>query len=266
MATVDASTLFAIAQRYHGTRADTQNRVVSAIGPILQSTLDKYEITLILRAAHFLAQICHECQDFTAVEELGPPDYFLKYDGRYGNNEPGDGERYKGRGLIQLTFKDNYKTYGDLIGVDLIANPSLAAEPNNALLIACEFWNKLDLSALADNDDIITITKKINGGLNGIDQRRAYLSTAKNVLAGLAAKDVAGTIPDPQADPVLHRGDTIAEVSDVQRLLSAAGYAVTIDGSFGPGTEAAVKQMQTDNGLSPDGIVGPATWQKLRSN
>lgn len=272
MLQVDGGTLKAIAQHYHGVRAATQDRVVSGIGPILSETLGKYEINTPLRIAHFLAQMCHECADFTAVDEQGEQSYFKQYENRNGNSQPGDGYKFRGRGLIQLTFKSNYEQYGNYIKVDLLSNPDLASEPKNALLIACEYWKHKSLNDLADQDDIIDITKKINGGQNGIDSRRKYLSKAKDVLAGLSAKSLspdrlpaASSSDSSHVDPILHRGCTDPEVADLQRFLGRVGYKVTVDGIFGHGTEVAVVDFQKNNGLSSDGIVGQKTWNQLRA-
>ena len=124
-----------------------------------------------------------ECQNFTAMEEQGERAYFDQYNGRIGNFPPDDGYNFRGRGLIQLTGRDNYAYYGPLVFCDLVTQPDMAAEPRIALLIAGEFWKRLALNDLADEDDIIDVTHRINGGLNGIEQRRAYLARAKPVLA-----------------------------------------------------------------------------------
>ena len=91
-----------------------------------------------------------------------------------GNTEIGDGAKFKGRGLIMLTGRYNYQRYGDLIGVDLIKIPELAAEPDNAWFIAVLFWTVKGLNELADVDDIEGITKKINGGLGGLEGRKKW--------------------------------------------------------------------------------------------
>jgi putative chitinase len=100
-----------------------------------------------------------------------------------GNTEDGDGAKYIGRGLIQLTGKDNYKAFGDAIGEDLVANPELVQEPRYAAISAGWFWNKRGLNALADVMDIATMTKRINGGSIGIDDRKAKIAMVLNTIS-----------------------------------------------------------------------------------
>jgi putative chitinase len=104
------------------------------------------------------------------------------YAGRMGNTEDGDGAKYIGRGLIQLTGKENYANCGSAIGVDLVANPDLLSTPKYAALSAGWFWNRRGLNALADADDIDTITKRINGGLIGIADRKAKVEMVSKYL------------------------------------------------------------------------------------
>ena len=106
------------------------------------------------------------------------------YGGRadLGNTEDGDGWKFSGKGLIQLTGRNNYKTCGDALGVDLIANPELLIEPEYAALSAGWFWNKRGLNALADNEDWNTITKRINGGTHGLQDRIDRTHKAMDIL------------------------------------------------------------------------------------
>lgn len=145
-----------------------------------QETLEKHGINTPERLRHFLAQMGHESASFTASEERPSKhsgNNFQNYDpgtrvGRIlGNTQPGDGARFKGRGLIQLTGRDNYRRYGKMIGVDLENNPELAAEPEVALAIAAAYWESKGLNELADSGNIKQITKRINGGYNGYKDR-----------------------------------------------------------------------------------------------
>ena len=107
------------------------------------------------------------------------------YEGKLGNNQPGDGPRFKGRGLIQLTGRDNYNAYGKAKGIDYTTQAAaklLATNPVVAVDVACWFWTLLSLNALADKDDVTEITKKINGGFNGLEKRKAFLARAKFFL------------------------------------------------------------------------------------
>jgi putative chitinase len=136
------------------------------------------------RAAHFLAQTSVESGGFRWLEELGGAEYLARYDGRadLGNVRPGDGARFRGRGLIQLTGRANYATFGDRLGIDLIADPARAAEPDTAVRLALTFWTDRDLNRLADLGRIEAITRRINGGLNGIAERRTAYAVAIGVL------------------------------------------------------------------------------------
>ena len=134
-----------------------------------------------LRMAHFLAQTGHESGDLLYTEELASGQ---AYEGRtdLGNTQAGDGPKFKGRGLIQLTGRANYVAYGASIGKDLTIDgnwTSIASDPSLAVDVACWFWTKHNLNALADNDDIETITKRVNGGLNGLPDRQDHLERAK---------------------------------------------------------------------------------------
>ncbi|MEG2462483.1 MAG: glycoside hydrolase family 19 protein, partial [Acinetobacter sp.] len=103
------------------------------------------------------------------------------YEGRkdLGNVNKGDGVRYKGRGPIQLTGRANYRRYGQQLGIDFENNPEIVAIPSVGLLVACKFWADNNLNALADQDDVAMITRRINGGLNGFEDRKNKLSMIK---------------------------------------------------------------------------------------
>jgi len=106
----------------------------------------------------------------------------LVYGGRYGNNLNGDGWKYRGRGLKQVTFKSNYEACGKALGLDLINEPDLLLETRNAARSAGWFWKANNLNRFADNGDFAGLTKAINGGLNGIEDRRARLKVAEDAL------------------------------------------------------------------------------------
>ena len=256
MAILNANIMRAIAPRFSGEYGTRQAEIIDAVGPVLEAMLTEYAMNTDIRAAHFLAQTCHESAGFRTTEEFASGS---AYEGRkdLGNTQPGDGPRYKGRGLIQLTGRANYVEYGEALGLGLVDHPETAADPVISLRIGCEFWKRRGLNQVADRDDIETITRRINGGLNGLDDRKAYLAKAKAALGGVAAPGASA------ATPVLRRGDKNASVSLLQTKLNAAGYQVGTDGDFGPGTDAAVKQFQAAKGLTADGIVGPRTWTAL---
>lgn len=257
---VDGEVLHQIAPRVSGAKLVHQTAIIDALSDALQSTLTSFEITSRLRIAHLLAQACHESDGFcTTVEYASGRAYERRAD--LGNTQPGDGPRFKGRGLFQLTGRANYKAYGDKLGVDLVADPDAAAEPVMSLRIACEYWKERKINPPADADDVITVTRKINGGTNGIEMRRAYLAKAKAALVRLEAMTIAST--DPKKPAVLRRGSKGEEVAALQARLKAAGYPVAIDADFGAATELAVMHFQAANKLDADGIAGPATLGKL---
>ena len=170
----------------------------------------KYDISTPLRRAAFIGQCAHESGNFkkleenlnysperlmqvwpsrfpdmaTAVKYAHQPQLLANkvYAGRMGNTQEGDGYAYRGRGLIQMTGKDMYANCGSGIGVDLIGSPDRLLDPKYAALSAGWFWNKKGLNALADSQDYETITKRINGGLNGLDDRKTKIAKAISVL------------------------------------------------------------------------------------
>ncbi|AFL90430.1 putative chitinase [Terriglobus roseus DSM 18391] len=132
-----------------------------------------------LRQSHFLAQVGHESGELRYTEELASG---TAYEGRkdLGNTQPGDGARFKGRGLIQLTGRTNYAAFGKAVGLNLIANPKqVATESRLSVDAATWFWTTHHLNALADKDDTLALTKRINGGTNGLADREAKLKRAK---------------------------------------------------------------------------------------
>lgn len=168
--------------------APSANRaLIEALAPALARELPAANITTPLRVAHFLAQAAHETDGFRTLTEYGDIHYFLRYENRsdLGNLHPGDGARYHGRGIFQLTGRYNYRTIGAKLGIDLEAHPELAADPEISVQIACLYWNDRNLSPLADQDNIEAITKRINGGSLGLQSRRIYLARAKHQLEDL---------------------------------------------------------------------------------
>lgn len=135
-----------------------------------------------LREAAFIAQLAHESGGFYYVKELASGG---AYEGRkdLGNIEIGDGVKYKGRGLIQITGRANYEKCGLALDLPLLATPQLLEEPDNACRSAGWYWSTHGLNELADKGDFLLITKRINGGTNGLQDRLAYYDRAKTVLA-----------------------------------------------------------------------------------
>ena len=177
----------------------------------LEETFAKYDISTPARQAAFIGQCAHESGNFKILQEnlnysaeglmkTWPSRFPNKeiadqyarqpakiagkvYNGRLGNTNEEEAAKYLGRGLIQLTGKENYANCGSGINVDLLADPTLLLDPRYATLSAGWFWNKKGLNALADTGDAVTITKRINGGALGLDDRLAKTDKALRVLA-----------------------------------------------------------------------------------
>lgn len=156
---------------------DKLERLIGA----LNDTMAKYAINTPLRICHFIAQIAHESDGFYTTEEYADGSAYEWRDD-LGNTQKGDGRRYKGRGLMQITGRANYAEISRDLGVDFVGNPVLLATPQYAALGAGWFWNKRNLNFFADRDNFEKITRIINGGTNGFDDRYRYLMRGKQVF------------------------------------------------------------------------------------
>ena len=158
--------------------------------PVLNTAMVRYQIVGSLRMAAFIAQIGHESGQLRYVREMGSDQYLSKYDTgslarRLGNTPEadGDGQKYRGRGLIQITGRANYAECGEALGLDLVNHPELLEKPQHACMSAAWFWASRGLNTLADAGKFDTITRRINGGQNGAADRRALYAQALKVLA-----------------------------------------------------------------------------------
>jgi putative chitinase len=153
--------------------------------PALVAAMAAAAIDTPLRRAHFLAQVAHESGGLRWLEELASG---AAYEGRadLGNDRPGDGPRFKGRGLIQLTGRANYGAFERAVGRDLTSSTAAAAQVAHdaelCVRAATWYWTRHGLNALADADGLAAVTRRINGGLNGLDDRAKYLARAKAVF------------------------------------------------------------------------------------
>lgn len=150
---------------------------------------DTFGINTPLRMAHFLGQVLHETNGLTCTQEMGSSKYFEKYEqGKLaqmlGNTQHGDGERYKGRGLIMITGRANYKAYqrSKYCNGDIMNEPELLEMPCGAVKSGMWWWKNHGCNALADKDDVLALTKKINGGTNGLESRAEWTKKCKKVL------------------------------------------------------------------------------------
>lgn len=262
MIPVDSQTMREVAPILSGDNADRQVRIIAGVGEVLRPTLEGYGIASRLRIAHFLGQTCEESAGFRTTEEFASGE---AYEGRkdLGNVRKGDGPLFKGRGLLQLTGRANYREYGEALGVDLEHHPEMAGEPVLSLRIACEYWKRRRINDACDRDDIIAVTRLINGGTNGLSERRLYTARAKTAVARLEGIQLSGASTGEETRPVLHRGSKGNAVADLQGMLRDLGFKLAIDGDFGPATEVAVTRFQADHRLRADGLVGPRTWAAL---
>ncbi|WP_339473965.1 glycoside hydrolase family 19 protein [Pseudomonas sp. RL_5y_Pfl2_69] len=154
--------------------------------PVLNTAMNRYQIIGTKRVAAFIAQIGHESGQLKYVKEIwGPTAAQAKYEGRkdLGNTVAGDGSKYRGRGLIQITGRANYMACGEGLGLDLIKQPELLEKPQHACMSAAWFWATKGLSILADAGQFDKITQRINGGQNGAADRQALYARALKVLA-----------------------------------------------------------------------------------
>lgn len=158
---------------YHSTAV--AGRVISIYNSTLHNEMEKGEINNRARICHFLAQILHESGELRYTEELASGE---EYEDRadLGNNRPGDGVRFKGRGLIQLTGRANYRAYSYFTGQNFLDNPKAISELPHSVGVAVWYWTTRRLNSLADAGDFEGITRAINGGLNGMENRWRYLN------------------------------------------------------------------------------------------
>ena len=186
------------------------SQVAGVFVPVLNATMNRYQIVGQKRIAAFIAQVGHESGQLTRlVENLNysaeavrknwssrfsmelasavarKPEQIanIAYGNRMGNTDPGDGWKYRGRGLIQITGKNNYQLCGEALGLDLLAQPELLVKPQNACMAAAWFWATNGLNTLADAGKFDAITQRINGGQNGAADRQALYARALKVLA-----------------------------------------------------------------------------------
>jgi putative chitinase len=179
-----------------------------------------------------------------------------------GNTKAGDGWLFRGRGLKQLTGRENYTNFAKSVNMTAEQAAVYVATEKGAIESAAWFWNAKNLNPIADTDDVTKMTKIINGGNIGLADRQARYSKAMSVLGS------------PVALAEVHdNDDNDMDVSDIGTLrkgskgegvkIMQAALGVTADGAFGPGTEAKLKAWQAANGLTADGIAGPMTLEKL---
>jgi putative chitinase len=241
------------------------------------------------RAAHLFGQCSHESGQFTRVVEslhyktgarifavfgrkhftdIANAEHFARNQEKLGNHvyanrmengdaASGDGFRFRGRGYLQLTGRENYRKFGARLGIDLIKNPELATDPATAWLVAGTYFATRSRSGKttlewADEDNVEMVTRIVNGGTNALEDRRTKTAKAQVVLTG-------GSFT-----PTLKRGDDGPLVERLQTLLTRNDFPPgAIDGDFGKKTLKALKDFQAARGLPQTGIADAAVWEKL---
>ena len=275
------------------------NKNVDAWHAALVEVMPKYGINTERRAAHFISQCAHESGNFRTLEEnlnysekalnavfgryfgAAPKrnaaeyarnpekianyvyqDEFRSKGGQMGNVKEGDGWLFRGRGLKQLTGRNNYTGFGKSIGMTAEEAAEYVATPKGAVESACWFWDTNKLNTIADTDDVVKMTKRINGGNIGLADRQARYKKAMEVFGNPVSIAEATDDDDNDMDVsdigTLRKG---AKGEGVKMMQEALGIGA--DGAFGPGTERALKAWQAANGLTADGIAGPKTLEKL---
>lgn len=214
----------------------------------LLDTAWAYSINRPLRLSHWLAQLGHESGELKYSEEIASG---RAYEWRkdLGNTKAGDGVKHKGYGPIQITGKYDQTKYFKYIGKpELINTPSvIATNPAMGADAAGWYWvygKTVDLNRIADKDNVTLITKLVNGGYNGLDDRKRLLTLCKRAV------NTQGTL----------------KLQKTLNALSALGSrwpALVPDGKFGPQTASVVREMQAEYAIKPTGDVDIKTWNKL---
>lgn len=230
----------------------------------LNAAMEEYDIRTLKRAAAFIAQLAHESGQFQFMEEIwGPTAAQKRYEPvtslsrQLGNRQPGDGKRFKGRGPIQITGRANYSRYGELLGVDLAAQPELAAKPELGFRIAGLFWSRNGLNAPADAGDFERVTRRINGGLNGFEDRKHFHAKALAVLGA--------TMPDrpaavPRSAPANPRSGATPQ-EDFNRGAEAIHQALGADAAEAPAARGATRDADADD--KPSGARAAAGRKRV---
>ena len=277
-----------------------QGRYIQAFVGSL-GVLERYEISTPLRIGHFLGQGLIETgwlrytsenlnyreealrKTFSfyrnhpdrAREHAGKPELIANtvYGGRMGNTQPGDGWKFRGRGFIQLTGRDNYQRYGQLAGMDLVADPDiLVRDLTKSIEVAAAFWKDNGLNGWADADDAQKVSRGVNRG-NPLSSKAAHHEDLRILWTGIAMGMIpqagpAGPAPDPAAPSLkpLRQGDRGARVVRLQQDLDALGHPTGgADGIFGQATRRALVVFQQEEGLPVTGIADQATLDEIEA-
>lgn len=252
---------------------------------------EKYDITTTNRIAGFMAQCAHESADFVRLEEnlnysadgllktfsryfgagkqdpaayARQPEKIANYvymdknrtpQGAMGNTQAGDGWRFRGRGIKQLTGRNNYSAFAKSVDMTAEEASDYLATKKGAFESACWFWKTNGLSKFADADDIAGMTKRINGGTIGLDDRTARYNRAKSILGGSTP---AATVTESKSEFPLKKGSKGNSVKKLQTALKLGA-----DGDFGGNTEKAVMSWQRSNKYTQNGVIDEIQFKKI---
>jgi putative chitinase len=273
------------------------NREIPDWYDALCDILPKYDITTPERVVGFVTQCAHESNNFRSLEEnlnysvealvrvfsryftgpngRNPRDYarnpeklanyvymdkYRSRAGALGNIQPGDGWRFRGRGIKQLTGRNNYAAFGRTVGMTAEQAADYVATKRGALESACWFWSTRNLNRFADQRDIVGLSRAINGGDIGLADRRNRWNRGLTIIGTPAAATPHPTpvAPQPATGQVLARGSRGPQVARLQQALG-----ILADGIFGPGTESALRQWQQGMRLPATGIADTETMRRL---
>jgi putative chitinase len=285
-----------------GKRAIYDAYVEALLSPEAEELFTKFGLIHKRRIAHLFGQWPHECGGFTLIWESGQysatrvmqifgvgkhsaavtaseakklagngPALFERVYGlgnpkkarELGNTKPGDGWRCRGLGIVQITGRGAHEKYAAKIGCSV----EDLAKPINSIHAALLEWNEKNCNPIADSEDgtdraLRGITKRINGGYNGLAERRSYFRKATKLLAATPAPVTRSVTDRP---PILEIGEDSDDVRQLQELLCRAGYVVPVDGRMGDKTEAALSGFQVNHGLVASGRADDATWEMLKA-
>lgn len=265
------------------------NKEIKAWHDAMVKILPKYEITSKIRIAAFLSQTGHESLDYTILSEnlnysaKGLNTVFSKYfknagrdanlyarqpekianivyANRLGNGDTasGDGWKYRGRGIIQLTGYSNYKAFADYIDKTVEETIQYVQTKEGALESAAWFWNSRNINKVADTGDVVAVTRLINGGTHGLTDRTKRYNNALKVLNSLNEVAAEQNTIIKNKIPVVRQGSNGQVVSKIQEYLK-----IPVTGIFDQKTHDSLVKWQKYNGLVPDGVAGPNTYKKM---
>lgn len=216
----------------------SERRIAQFLDP-LRRGMEEFQINTPQRMAAFIANLAHESAEFRYVKEIASGE---AYEGRkdLGNTQPGDGRRFRGRGLIQLTGRANYQKLSRHFGVDFVDKPALLETPEWAARSACWYWRhgNGDLNPLADNNSFQMIVRRINGGLNGLAARTMYWERARSVFAAEVGeiKPKSALVTKEQVatgvTTTVGVGTAIAKSQEISDAVSMATHTVTTAQTF----------------------------------